>query len=335
MRDEELALSAAKGRRTATLLRRDLRGTWWSMGGVWLGRRLERLAWRVKGRPEAGAAIVVAGSGRAGTTWLAQLLSIAPGTQLIFEPLHPNFVPAVRALHDAPPPIDVLHATYVRPGEQYPAWEDFFRRVLTGELRNWWTDHERARRLAWRYVVKMIRASLMLGWLRACFGCPVVLILRHPCAVVCSRLARGWSAPVESFLGQPTLMQDHLAEFESVIRAAQSDVERHAVMWAVENLVALRQIQAFGGPVVFYETLCVQPIEQMRALYGELGLPFRSQTERAIHQRSLVRDERGRATPKGQVLGRWQHALSASDQRLVLDIVGRFGLSSYDEVRRT
>ncbi len=318
-----------------TTLRRDLRETRRAAWRCWLTWRVERLIWQIKGRPKAGAAIVVAGSGRAGTTWLAQLLSIAPGMQLIFEPLHPNFVPAVRALHDAPTPIDVLHSTYLRPGEPHPGWEDFFRRVLTGELRNYWTDHERARLLAWRYVVKMIRANLMLGWLRACFGCVVVFIVRHPCAVVYSRLARGWSAPVESFLSQSALMQDHLTEYESVIRAARSDVERHAVMWAVENWVALRQIRAFGGPVVFYETLCEQPIEQMRALHGELGLPFRPQAARAIHRRSLARDEKGRAASKEQMLGRWRRDLSTSDQRLVLDIVGRFGLSLYDEVRRT
>src|SRR5687767_9615304 len=55
----------------------------------------ERLQYLVRDRPEPSEAIVVAGSARSGSTWLADLLCSVPGIQQIFEPLRelPRWLP--------------------------------------------------------------------------------------------------------------------------------------------------------------------------------------------------------------------------------------------------
>lgn len=320
---------------TNTTYRRNLKETHRASLLFRLAQGRERLALRIKGRPDLRSTIVVAGSGRGGTSWLAELLATAPGMQIIFEPLHPGRVPAPGGLNALDGSRELLESPYLRPdgasSYENERWERFFQRALAGEVRNWWTDQERRHLFTWRYAVKLIRANLMLAWLHECFGCPIILIVRHPCAVVRSRLVRGWSAPVEWLLNQPVLMEDYLHPHAALIRAARDDLERHAVLWAVETLVALRQMDGREGMLVFYETLCAQPVEQMRRLCARFGLPFSTRMERQMQKQSLVKDGRGVVVPKEYMIGRWQRDMSTTDRDKILGIARAFGLSLYDE----
>ena len=305
--------------------RRDLQGIWRVALACRLARWRERLALKVKGSPAPDAAVLVAGSGRSGTSWLARLIVGAPGMQVIFEPLHPNRVPAPGGLGSHAGRRAVLESPYLRPDQVDAHWERFFQQVLTGQVRNWWTDQERQHWFAWRYVIKMIRANLMLGWLAERFQPSIVVVLRHPCAVVRSRLARGWEASLERLLNQPALLEDHLGPFVPQIRAAQSDLDRHAILWAVETLVMLRQMGGRPGALLFYEELCRAPLAQMGALYGWLGWPFGSGVMQTIRQQCGGADERC------DQLDRWAGALSIAQRDRILEIVRGFGLTMYDE----
>ncbi len=271
----------------------------------------EKLALRVWGRPDPASTIVVAGSGRSGTTWLSNLIAAAPGMQAIFEPLHPH-LPQARRL---PLPL------YLRPDQEDEGVHAFFQAVLAGRVRNWWTDYERQHLFAWRWVVKLIRANLMLGWLDQHFACPIVLIVRHPCAVVNSRLSRGWLTPTDRLLRHPSLLEDHLAPYVSLIRSAQGDLEKHAVLWAVETLVAWRQLEGRDWIVLSYERLRARPWEGVQTLYQRLGLAFNAGVERRLARHIDL---------GSRAYLRWQEELSGADQERILRIVRGFGIDLYD-----
>jgi hypothetical protein len=84
--------------------------------------------------------------------------------------------------------------------------------------------------------------------------------MRHPCAVVLSRIELGWATDrdIEPFLVQPHLLEDHLDPYFDLIYRAETVEEKHAVIWSVSNLVPLKQFNSNEWKVVYYENLCTQ-----------------------------------------------------------------------------
>jgi hypothetical protein len=154
--------------------------------------------------PDHRAAVFVAGSGRSGTTWLSELLLSGTQRRYVFEPLS-RHVPQTAVFHRD------LVKLYLRPDGEYPEHVAAMRDVLTGRVRNRWTERFNRRIVAEGRLVKEIRANLLLGWLQTNFpGMPIVLLLRHPCAVAASFVREGWVGRLGDLLAQPDLVADHL-----------------------------------------------------------------------------------------------------------------------------
>ena len=102
-------------------------------------------------------------------------------------------------------------------------------------------------------------------------GMPIVLLLRHPCAVVASRLALGWKDNLIETMEQEELVEDFLLPMEAEIRAARDDFERHLFLWCIDNYVPLKQFGPGEIHLVFYENLLANPEEELRSLFGFLG----------------------------------------------------------------
>src|SRR6202171_876037 len=132
----------------------------------------------------------------------------------MIEPFNRGRVPAVKNFH---------RRQYLRPPDTEPIYLGPATSIFTGALRDGFIDQLNRRLIVSARIVKDVVCTLMLGWLRARFpGMPIVLVLRHPCAVAHSRVKLGWDDIREDYLGQPELMADHLAPFASAIRAAKT-----------------------------------------------------------------------------------------------------------------
>src|SRR5688572_27393164 len=70
---------------------------------------------------------LVAGTGRSGTTWLADLIGSQVPCRILFEPFNPDLVSDYRHFH---------YFQYMRPGTENPKFYAFAQKVLTGEIRN-------------------------------------------------------------------------------------------------------------------------------------------------------------------------------------------------------
>jgi hypothetical protein len=126
-----------------------------------------------------------------------------------------------------------------------------------------------------RRLIKDIRANLLLGWMRANFpGMPIILLLRHPCAVVTSRLALGWRENLSETMEQQELVEDFLLPMEPEIRAAQGDFERHLFLWCIDNYVPIKQFGPGEVHLTFYENLLARPEEELQSLFTALGEDF-------------------------------------------------------------
>jgi hypothetical protein len=286
------------------------------------------------GYPAPSTSIILAGSGRSGTTWLTEVLCALPGVQQIFEPLFPPWNPQVRALTGWDKRDPYIRAIYLRPEEENEDWQTEWQRILTGRVRNYWTDYNRSSYFPDRFLIKEVRANMMLGYLHRQFQPRIIYIMRHPCAVVYSRLAapQPWHADVQDILQQEDLLNDHLQPWVEAI-AAETDVfGAHAVWWAVENHVALQQLRGIPHFLVYYEDLVMQPETVLDNLMPWLGyeqMPpgvekLLSRPSRMSHANLAYQDKQMR-------LSNWQKQVSSADQERILSWAHRLNLAMYNE----
>ena len=306
---------------------------------LYAGLRIgEDLRFGLKGRPAASDAIVLAGSGRSGTTWLAEIITAVPGMLQVFEPLHPEWVRAVRRLPGvaADGPFPSADGVYLRPDGVHTEWCGLLERVLEGRVRCYWTDKLRTTYLPHTLVIKMVRANMMLGYLHDQFQPDIVYMIRHPCAVVASRLARGWYAELSHLLAQEVLVADYLEPWVDDIAAERDRVRAHAIWWAVENAVAAHELATRRHCAVQFETLVMQPVQEASRVLEWLGLPKPTSLAETVGRPSSMSRVDTEYDSAMMRLTAWKRELSSEQQRDILMWAERLGFDyySYDAIPR-
>jgi hypothetical protein len=272
--------------------------------------------------------ILVAGWARSGTTWLAEVLSAIPRSAILFEPFYTERVPQAAAAGF--PPTDIL-----APGEGTPSQKLFMERVLQGRILNWWTCSctpiDRAIRPdVW--IVKEIRANYLLEWILGTF--PIrraVLIVRHPCATVASRMAQGWApnndrskvkqyAALRKFPHLAALCQDLTDPFEVM-----------AARWCIMNYVPL-SLQPRRFHVVAYESLATRGVEALVPLFADWGLEMPAVMEKSLGRASATTKAGSmEGTVHRQPIDQWRRKLTADQITRILRVVRVFGMDFYTE----
>ena len=233
--------------------------------------------------------------------------------RFVFEPFHAGKVGICK---------DFRRKQYLRPDDRREEYLGPARTILTGELRNFWVDRFNKKRVARRRLIKDIRANLLLGWMRANFpGMPIVLLLRHPCAVVASRLALGWQDVLSETMEQQTLVEDFLLPMEPEIRSARDGFERHLFTWCIENYLPLKQFGSGEIHLCFYENLLTRPERELPRLFSFLGEDFDERVYRKLKRPSpLSRDGEGASVDA------WRRSVTGRQLERAVEILGLFGL---------
>ena len=265
--------------------------------------------------------IIVAGPGRSGTTWVGELIARLVPVRLVFEPLHPKKVATARG----------LAYRYVRPDGTHPRLLRFWGAALTDRVPGRWVHHlDDGVRHASHLIVKEIHANLALGWLAARFPhVPIVFCVRHPCAVVASRLRRRWPAALalRAVLDQPMLRRDHLADVTRVLQGLRTEAEQHAALWAIDTRVALRHAERHPITVVRYEALVEEGNPAVARLAAAVGVPFRPLSDEELGRPSRVAEwNDGRTAAMAPEA--WRSELSGAEVDRILGIADAFGLSA-------
>jgi Sulfotransferase family len=257
--------------------------------------------------------VFLAGSGRSGTTWVSEIINYRNRYRLVFEPFHPGKVDICE---------NFRLKQYLRPDDRREEYLGAARRVLTGRIRSSWTDRFNRKFVAPRRLIKDIRANLLLGWMRENFpGMPIVLLLRHPCAVAASRLALGWRDNLSETMEQEELVEDFLGPVETEIRAARNALERHIFSWCIDNYVPLRQFGPGEIHLAFYENFVVYPEDEIRRLFAFLSEDFDGCVYRTLRRPSPL--SRKGESPS---VDAWRRCVTDSQLERVVEVLGLFGL---------
>jgi Sulfotransferase family len=265
---------------------------------------------------------LLAGSGRGGTTWVMELLNFDNQYRLMFEPLNKYFVPLAKPFSDR---------QYLRPDDCDSTFLDPMRTIVSGRLRNGWTDRLNRQRFAHKRLIKEIRANLLLSWLHAHFPeIPLILLLRHPCAVVSSQRRVGWSHyDLSVFLSQEPLMSDFLSPFKPILEKATSRFEIHLLFWCIDTLVPLKQFKPGQIHLAFYENFCLQPRRETERLFTFLGKPVNERLFRMLDRPSAFAEHGyGKLPSREALINGWRRDISSSELEIAMETLKRFGLDS-------
>ena len=272
--------------------------------------------------------LLVAGSPRSGTTFLAELLNQIPRSAILFEPEHIQQVPEARQA-------GLTWHTIKYPGDDWAQGRRFFERVLRGRLITSWTvshvplPSAVAPRV---WIVKFVDANFMLGWLASQF--PVrapVLLIRHPCAVIASQLRRGWSNP------HPPRLKGFLArypQFTEYLETLRDPAEFAAALWSMQTYAPLMLPKPWPFVPVTYEELASNPQGELARLFDTWQMPMPAGiVERALRP-SGTTDSGSPLAGGADPSSAWRRALSPSQVDGILAVVRTFGLDFYDAAPR-
>jgi hypothetical protein len=274
---------------------------------------------------DLGETLVVAGSPRSGTTWLAEVLSTLPRSAILFEPEHMLQVPEARQAG-----LD-WHVMKL-PGDAWPAGERYFDRVLRGQVVTpWTTSHLPLGRAVAprRWIVKFVDANLMLGWLATRFPIRApVLVLRHPCAVVGSQLRRGWKLDHAPRTAAFFARYPQFGEFVSSLR---DPVEWSAAHWCIHTYVPLMLPQPWPFLVTSYEQATRYPEQEFPRLFQQWRLRMPDELVERTRRPSGTTDRGSGLLQGGDSDAGWRKALSAEQIAQILAVVREFGLDFYTD----
>lgn len=268
--------------------------------------------------------IVLFGSIRGGTTWLAEVLSSIEGHLLVFEPLHPHYVPEVRKVID-------YRNTYVPVENNWPEGHKFFTRVLSGKVANSWTMSQTSIReifQAKRLVVKFVRGNFLLEWLAVNMDVVTpILVIRHPCAIVASQMNKGWPSNKKVLLNNRYF--NKYPELKSACNLLSKPEELDALAWCLRYHAPLSASKPYPFLLVSYENLVRNGRQELEKIFNAIHVHL---DEKAIDQLSKPSDT---VTKASQVvtgedpLAGWTHKLTEQQIDNILAVLKIFDMDFY------
>ena len=295
---------------------------------------------------------VIVGSGRSGTTWLLDAVAGANHLRTVFEPLNPRGVRAARELplldRTSGPPSAAVSALLTRAfdGRLRGVWTDW--RILPRELIPLppikpvlWTYRRLAlnARRYWRHrsepvITKLIRANLMLEWILERFDARVLFLVRHPAAVVASRLRFterpewNFEKRLSTYLADPRLRSQVESRIEEGYGGERTPAGGHAALWCIENATVLRYAES-RGIAAYFEPLVLRRPEAWESVRGILHvehLPESAELGRPSERASA--DFRREIDSAGPVY-RWTTSLSDSERAAIERMLKAFEVTRY------
>ncbi|ODS29716.1 MAG: Sulfotransferase domain protein [Candidatus Scalindua rubra] len=241
----------------------------------------------------------------------------------MFEPFHPKYVPICR---------NFKFRQYIQPNAKNTQLYKVTEKILSGNVRNIWIDRFNKKVNCRKRLIKDVRANLLLKWMHSNFtSIPIILMMRHPCAVAHSRLKRGWETHLDDLLKQKDLVDDFLKDTLDDIQNCKTEFDEHVYLWCIENYIPLVQFKKGEIYVVFYENLCSNPEEQLRDLFLWLEKPFEETITEKIRKPSKTSQSFSAIKTGESIIDNWKNQLSTKQIDSTMRILDHFGLDQvYD-----
>jgi len=268
--------------------------------------------------------LLICGSIRSGSTWLAELISELDGHIQVFEPLHPEYVPMARRTIPT-------RNMYVPKEESWLAGVNFFEKIMSGKLVNFWTASQMPINKifnAKRLVVKVVRANLMLDWITHNVDIlPPALVIRHPCAIIASQLNKGWPVSKKHLLENRYL--DNYPDIRKKCAKLSEPEELAALAWCIRYHAPFSAKKPYGFVVICYERLVRNGEQELQKLFNAWNLPLNEQVLKRLNVPSDTVENDSQIVSGKDPLEGWKSKLSDQQVDNILAVLTIFKLDFY------
>ena len=285
--------------------------------------------------------ILVAGAPRSGTTWLSEIVGTLPGYKLLDEPLHRSaFSEVCERGFD--------WRTSIEPEETAPEKEEYLERAFSGRFARGWkvTSNTKAGRIVEhlthsKAIIKTVRSNRMQHWISNTLNPRrILLIIRHPCAVVSSMLnyEGAWDGTPESAsLDKPD--EWLLGEISQSVRTQLPDIgplttsaEIWATVWCVDYFIPLQvhsRRNFYPWMLIPYERIVAQGEKELKRLFFNLEADVPPAALERLRTPSGSASDDLHTRQADTQLTKWKKKLTTEQIDSVLRVVHAFGFDMY------
>lgn len=280
--------------------------------------------------------ILVTGSHRSGSTWVASMLNLSSGSLMVNEPFNVGGYA-----------LDGLATRWFTYAPALPQNEarNAFSKVVEGKtnevfsrrkIQHWIPATRRG-----RLVIKDPIACLSSEWLANEFDLEMVVLVRHPAAFAASLKRLNLTFPFSHFLEQQVLLDEYLAPYQNEIEDTPEHITAQAaLLWKCLYTVLFDYVDRNPGWIVrTHEEISLSPISKLRELYEILGLKWTPSVERRIRQQTGEKNPV--AAPEGVLhqmrrdstsnVDLWRSSLSAKEIEHIYNVTYGLARRYYSE----
>lgn len=185
--------------------------------------------------------LIIVGSARSGTSWLAEIIATQYRYRLLFEPEHEFQTEKGHLICDK----------YILPNTTSKNVEKYLNRVFANKIDNDWIgqcSNRTLKRHLWpflpkKYIIKFVRANLSAHFMNNRFNIPVIFLIRNPYDVIHSQLRSKfpWLLDLSHFVDQPKLVSLIKKTFDYDISNYKT-LKEHQILclrWCIENVIPI------------------------------------------------------------------------------------------------
>jgi Sulfotransferase family len=244
--------------------------------------------------------ILVTGMHRSGTTWLGHMLCAGGSMIHVGEPL--NVFNRLTILSSKVgrwytyigEDNEDLYLRYYQDAVAFrPHPIQDIRRARLGSPRDpiripkRWASFVLGRVQRRRLLIRDPFSVFSIGWFARRLGFQIVVIVRHPLAVVASLKRLGYAFDFRNLLEQTSLMNERLERFRPDMEKAVGStdiVEQGSLLWRIVYECVAEDLVEFPVCLARHEDLSQRPIQEYAQLYKLLNLPFNDKAHRMIER---------------------------------------------------
>ncbi len=269
--------------------------------------------------------VLVMGSGRSGTTWLAEALNANRDYRVAFEPFNRQKNPLVANMPRVRPTLNA--------GDIYSA-KDTIAAMLRGEVRNEWVDMISSTNYKSDHqIIKEIRLNCALDWIQETFPeLRIILIVRDPFSVAFSATEMGWMSDASN-KGLPldgAYRKKNLAPEQIVVaKKASTTFQRNLALWAMENYLLLSNARINENITsVYYEHLAMHTKSEVKRLLDFCGNRV-DVSNKSLNKKSKLARKNSIVDPSSPKFGhQWQGMLTQADVQYAERALDAYGVKS-------
>ncbi len=267
--------------------------------------------------------VLLSSMGRSGSTILANIINYDNTHRILFEPFWSERVSEAK---------DFVSYQYLRPDNSEQRYLAAAHKIISGKVHSKWIDKENKTIFPKRRLIKDIRTNLFLKWIHNGFpSVKIILLLRHPCAVVSSYLAMDFGDGLlrrQRLLTNSSFVDDMDDNILSEYRKAETSFERLIFFWCIFYYIPFQQFDKDELHIVFYEDLIIDPANEFKNLFSFLDRDYsEKEVLDILGKPSSTTNKDKKYFKKGEVnIAGWQKNFSTQQIDRAYEIMSLFGM---------